>query len=113
MTNQKIDKSMVLHTPGPWKAGVVYIPTLDPAVHFGVAMEDDDSFIVAITGLIGANDEEISIANGRLIAAAPDMLVLLTQIRAAIQYQIDECGIHFHSDFIPKIDQILTKMELK
>ena len=57
-------------TPGPWTSGIRGVLG---ALRFSVAPENDFGKIVSICGDYGAEDKEESIANARLIAAAPDM----------------------------------------
>jgi hypothetical protein len=57
-------------TPGPWDAGVSEILGKR---RFTVAPEYNHGIAVSICGDCGAEDEEESIANANLIAAAPDM----------------------------------------
>ena len=62
--------SDTMFTPGPWVAGV---SAVIGAARFSVVPEFNNGRVVSICGDCGAEDEEESIANANLIAAAPDM----------------------------------------
>lgn len=61
---------------GIWTAGVATLKVGVPAgvEQFAVCAQDNPRRIIAITGAVGAPDQAESIANARLIAAAPDLL---------------------------------------
>ncbi len=66
------------YTKGEWKqvfSTVTNIP--NDAEHIVVAANSDPKKLVALTGLSGAKDEEESLANAHLIAAAPDMYLAI------------------------------------
>lgn len=44
----------------------------------------------ALTGLVGANDDDESVANARLIAAAPDLLAALEGMLTACSHQREQ-----------------------
>ncbi len=63
---------MSKHTPGPWKAGVDIFPR-------DIVRGKD---LIATTYGLGAEiEDEESLANARLIAAAPDLLAALYLLR--------------------------------
>lgn len=70
------------HTPGPWKAEIV------PADRFGPEyfrrVVDGNGDTLCLHGVALSSGEEAE-ANARLIAAAPDLLVVLKALR-------DECS---------------------
>ena len=70
------------NTPGPWEAVVATLKHGIPtgAEQFAVCAQGNPLHIVAITGATGAPDEAESIANARLISAAPEMLEALQAI---------------------------------
>jgi hypothetical protein len=59
---------MSKYTQGPWTSG-------DDGGHYAVILPDNR--IAAYCGEVGAVDDEESIANARLIAAAPELLTAL------------------------------------
>lgn len=83
------------HTPGPWIAGVSMY--FDVEV-FSVVSPTNTGRLLAITGDTGKDDEAESMANARLIAAAPDLLEALAMVRDAD----DDC----RRDGLPTIPQL-------
>jgi hypothetical protein len=78
---------MSKHTPGEWSAGVAdYIGR----ECFVVGLLGTKK-LVAVVGDIAAMDEEESIANARLISAAPDLLAAL-QLIHALAFDVYEDG---------------------
>lgn len=77
--------SEVMHTQGRWSASESI--SVFGMLHYGVEIPGTGK-VVAITGIYAAKDHEESIANSRLIAAAPELLAVtqeveqLEQIRA-------------------------------
>lgn len=64
------------HARGPWEAGVATLKGGVPvgSEQFAVCAQGNPRRIIAVTGAVGAPDEAESIANAKLIAAAPDLL---------------------------------------
>jgi hypothetical protein len=75
-------------TPGPWIVGVGTI-NVDKREHIGVMKANDHTKIIALTGFAGAPDENESIANAALIAAAPDMLDVLIAVHEELNTSKD------------------------
>lgn len=65
------------YTKGEWETGVAVIEALSDEKQHCVGLKSDIHNIVACTGIVGAKDEQESIANAQLIAAAPDMYEVL------------------------------------
>jgi len=66
------------HTSGPWYAGA----TLSSDFHFIRSINSDSGQVAKVrVGPVIEQDE--SLANARLIAAAPDLLAALEQVEAA------------------------------
>jgi hypothetical protein len=65
------------HSPGPWAFGRVLVKD-DSRVHYGVTSSPFS--VVALTGIELSGDDELSIANAKLIAATPDLLDALKQM---------------------------------
>lgn len=66
------------HTPGPWAANkdTAFVRTAD----------DDQYAVAAVYGRSGnAGDDDIAIANARLIAAAPELLDALMKLLNAVR----------------------------
>lgn len=70
------------HTPGPW--------TVDGPTTNQIVWSDQDNRVCFLAHSNGLNDERDK-ANGRLIAAAPDMLEALKTCRDAL---MSRCSIH-------------------
>lgn len=70
------------HTKGPWDAGV---SIWNGNEVFTAVSRKDTSIITAICGFTGAEDEEESIANAHLIAAAPELLEALEQTQSLLE----------------------------
>jgi len=69
------------YTLGEWVTGE---NTVDGVRHYGVGI-DDSYKMVALTGWVGAEDAEESIANARLIESAPDLLRIATKQRELLR----------------------------
>lgn len=58
------------HTPAPWNDGLHH--------HGRLAIQSHNGRLVAFCGAIARDDEQLeNLANARLIAAAPDLLIAL------------------------------------
>lgn len=81
------------HTPGPWEFdGVrVFAPACDEKVEL---VREDGSTVMHGRGLVAlpysCGDYTSHKANARLIAAAPDLLVALKNLRALIKGELSE-----------------------
>ena len=65
------------YTKGEWETGIAVVESLSDKPQHCVGCKDNEHKIIALTGMVGAGDEQESIANARLIAAAPNMFELL------------------------------------
>jgi hypothetical protein len=91
-------------TPGPWQAGI-YNLDHDGHDHYGVGPVSNDHLIVALTGLVGAADAELSIANAEFIAKAPEMREALLTIQDIAEEASGTC--HLADGYFQKIlDQV-------
>lgn len=103
---------MTKHTPGPWAATRWQL--FEPLCGVQIAVSANDRRAIALTGLEGDKDEAESRANARLIAAAPELLAALKQIRAdwaAIgdeRQAPDEINVNEHWD---AVDAAIAKAE--
>lgn len=73
-------------TPAPWAAGagVFSMDGID-AWHYGIFANRDDQPAIGLTGEAGAGDDEESIANAHLMAAAPEMYAALLTVTAELK----------------------------
>jgi len=90
---------MVTHTAGPWA-----LPALDATNRFHVGqVVDGDGATICIA--YGTNSE--TVANARLIAAAPDLLALAHQYRDDLRYPPSADSI---TRRLAAIDAVLAKV---
>lgn len=90
---------MTNHTPGPWR---IERPLM-------VVATNEANFNFAITQHIGpSNIKPEQLANAKLIAKAPEMLELLTQL---LSYFKDDTSDWLHRDPLQEIYQLLREIE--
>lgn len=77
------------HTPGPWFAKGRYIGTKNHMSYIGECSDQNGNW----------TNEPMAVANSLLIAAAPDLLAVLTKIR----------GYHVNHHVLHEIDAAITK----
>jgi hypothetical protein len=70
-------------THAAWTAGSDI--KVNDVLHFGVGILATDK-IIALTGLMGADNEDESIANSFLISAAPDLLASLITLAGHVAH---------------------------
>jgi hypothetical protein len=90
------------HTPGPWT--MWYKNDCDYII-LGPQMQDGNPEIAHVNGYIEFSDAENK-ANAKLIAAAPDMLQTLIDLKASLV----EDGYYSSDEEIQAIDAILEKV---
>ena len=89
---------MSKHTPGPWK---VYANEIAVGVR-PVASEPSD--VALCSDMDTSRPDEETMANARLIAAAPDLLVLLEECKQACLFDDDDGGIGVSEDAVIPAD---------
>ncbi|WP_442256118.1 hypothetical protein ACS0OT_07185 [Stenotrophomonas maltophilia group sp. RY12688] len=85
---------MSKHTPGPWIIDPKFLCEVQTADHKTIAScweRRDAGSHIEVTGTLECS-EEVSIANARLIAAAPDLLEALIRLEAElVEDKYGEC----------------------
>jgi hypothetical protein len=96
------------HTPGPW-----IVNARDTAKPFAIHALDGAPPVIAWTVCYGAPGiaSDISDANARLVAAAPDLLATLREIVTEIRaYQSPECDdAGWGADLLKQADAAIAK----
>lgn len=103
------------HTPGPWKVVVESKDWLKSGLAIIDAPESGRS-ICRTYEVFGDKDPKENIANARLIAAAPELLELMKELRHAVyglrtlsQLSESACQRVIEDTWYPKIDAIIAK----
>ncbi len=102
-----------VHTPGPWevhRSGVIKESNFGGrhAGVFGARITDTEghSFIPKVAKVVGMEDAATILANAHLIAAAPEMLGALVEVRARMQgYRLDLDASHA----LDRVDAAIAK----
>jgi type VI protein secretion system component VasF len=97
---------MSKHTPGPWTIGV-YRTTAEFREHeeHVAVMKADDQMLLAITG---PTLDAASVADARLIAAAPELLELLKALHDKGVYGLGDQGQRLYN----RVVRVIAKAEV-
>ena len=97
------------HTPGPWMLddyGVYISPANQP--NFSIAMVRGWGYLTGSLGLSGKEAEAIQLANGNLLAAAPELLAALERLEHSYRLLLEQKPVRDASETLAEVAQALA-----
>ena len=108
MTGQQ-NKSPPAHTKGPWRSSSINVS--HPSVSRAFAVIETHDGTHRIANIQSDLDDQVCLANARLIATAPELLEALEIARNGLQWFIDDNGGGNEADYeaLKQIDAAIAK----